>query len=70
VKKSRKLIPQTQLDRLNQSILAKAFRGELVEQDPNNEPAAVLLKQIRAEREAQQSVKKSRGKATGRKKTE
>lgn len=38
------------LDILNQSILAKAFRGELVPQDPNDEPASVLLNRIRAER--------------------
>ena len=37
---------------LNQSILAKAFRGELVPQDPNDEPAAVLLERIRQERAA------------------
>lgn len=38
-------------DQLDQSILAKAFRGDLVPQDPNDEPAAVLLERIRAERE-------------------
>jgi type I restriction enzyme S subunit len=38
-------------EQLDQSILAKAFRGELVPQDPNDEPAAVLLERIRAERE-------------------
>jgi type I restriction enzyme, S subunit len=54
------------LDRLNQSILAKAFRGELVEQDSNDEPASVLLDCIRAEREVQQLNKASRGKGTGR----
>lgn len=42
---------------LNQSVLAKAFRGELVEQDPNDEPASVLLDRIRAEREALQGSK-------------
>ncbi len=38
-------------DRLTQSLLAKAFRGELVPQDPNDEPASELLKRIQAERE-------------------
>ncbi|MFO7561811.1 MAG: restriction endonuclease subunit S [Enhygromyxa sp.] len=37
---------------LDQSILAKAFRGELVPQDPTDEPASVLLERIRAAREA------------------
>jgi type I restriction enzyme, S subunit len=53
-------IDSQQLDR---SILAKAFRGELVPQDPNDEPAAVLLDRIRAERE-QTSTPKQRGKTT------
>jgi restriction endonuclease S subunit len=35
------------VDKLTQSILAKAFRGELVPQDPNDEPASVLLERIR-----------------------
>ena len=37
--------------KLNQSILAKAFRGGLVPQDPSDEPASELLKRIKAERE-------------------
>ena len=41
------------LDRLDQAILAKAFRGELVPQDPNDEPASVLLERIRASRVAE-----------------
>jgi type I restriction enzyme S subunit len=39
------------VDRLNPALLAKAFRGELVPQDPNDEPASVLLEQIRASRQ-------------------
>ncbi len=34
-------------DKLTQSILAKAFRGELVPQDPNDEPADKLLERIK-----------------------
>ncbi|WP_437290100.1 restriction endonuclease subunit S [Sorangium sp. So ce406] len=36
---------------LSRAILAKAFRGELVPQDPNDEPASALLERLRAERE-------------------
>lgn len=38
------------VDKLTQSILAKAFRGELVPQDPNDEPASFLLEKMRAEK--------------------
>ena len=33
---------------LRQSILKKAFAGQLVPQDPNDEPASALLARIRA----------------------
>jgi len=33
-------------DQLRQSILKKAFSGQLVPQDPNDEPASVLMKRI------------------------
>jgi type I restriction enzyme S subunit len=39
------------VDHLDLAILAKAFRGELVPQDPNDEPASVLLERISNERE-------------------
>lgn len=41
----------SQLALMERAILAKAFRGELVPHDPNDEPASVLLERIRAERE-------------------
>ncbi len=34
---------------LTQSLLAQAFRGDLVPQDPNDEPASALLARIRSE---------------------
>jgi type I restriction enzyme, S subunit len=37
------------VDKLTQSILAKAFRGELVEQDPNDKSAEKLLEKIKNE---------------------
>ncbi len=44
-----------------QNILKAAFSGQLVLQDPSDEPASELLARIRAERAAQQAVKKPRG---------
>jgi type I restriction enzyme S subunit len=47
--------------RLDEAILAKAFRGELVPQDENDEPAEHLLERIRAEREASPKATRGRG---------
>lgn len=48
-----------QAEALRQSILKKAFSGQLVPQDPHEEPASALLERIRTERE--QSDKPKRG---------
>jgi hypothetical protein len=50
---------RTQAQRLNSLVLAKAFRGELVQQDPQDEPASVLLQRLAATQPAK--AKASRG---------
>ena len=47
--------------KLDEAILAKAFRGELVPQDESDEPAEKLLERIRAERAAAPKAKRGRG---------
>ena len=49
-----------QVDRLTPALLAKAFRGELVPQDPNDEPASVLLERVKEARSIAQPAKKGR----------
>jgi type I restriction enzyme, S subunit len=51
---------RAQLERLTPALLAKAFRGELVPQDPNDEPATVLLERIREARASQPKQRKPR----------
>lgn len=46
------------VERLTSALLAKAFRGELVPQDPSDEPASVLLARIRAARQADSAAGK------------
>jgi type I restriction enzyme S subunit len=41
---------KTHVGKLSQSVLAKAFRGELVPQDPSDEPAEKLLARIMKEK--------------------
>ena len=47
-------------DALRQSILKKAFSGELVSQDPDDEPAQALLARIRASRGGDSTTKPRR----------
>jgi len=44
---------QAQVSKLTPSLLARAFRGQLVPQDPADEPAEKLLEQIRHQRKVQ-----------------
>lgn len=54
---------QTAAERLTPALLAKAFRGELVPQDPSDEPAAELLRRLREARAADTASKPKRGRA-------
>ena len=46
-----------QAERLRQSILKRAFEDKLVPQDPEDEPAWVLLERIKAEKTQREKVK-------------
>ncbi|MFN9694049.1 MAG: restriction endonuclease subunit S [Synechococcaceae cyanobacterium] len=54
------------VDRLTPAVLAKAFRGELVPQDPNDEPASVLLERLAATRRAARQAEAGAGKPSRR----
>lgn len=51
-------------EKLKQAVLKKAFSGELVPQNPDDEPASVLLDRIRAARASELPAKKGKRKKT------
>ena len=53
-------IAMERIEKIEQAVLAKAFRGELVEPDPNDEPAEELLKRILEEKTKLESNKKTK----------
>jgi type I restriction enzyme S subunit len=53
--------------RLRQAVLKQAFEGRLVPQDPNDEPASVLLERIRAEKTQRETERKPKGRGSGKK---
>lgn len=64
VQETMNAIIDTELKRveaLRQSILKRAFSGRLVPQDPNEEPAAILLERIKAEKAAVVTIGKRGG---------
>ena len=54
-------------ERLRQAILKQAFEGKLVPQDPNDEPASVLLERIRQERARKAEEEKAKRKPARKK---
>lgn len=58
-----KNLSDDKIEILRQSILQQAIEGKLCEQDPNDEPASVLLEKIKAEKErliAEKKIKKQK----------
>ena len=57
-------------DALRQSILKQAFSGKLVPQNPNDEPASVLLEQIKEDKMKRETEQKSKRKSKKTRKRE
>lgn len=49
-----------QVERLTPALLSKAFRGELVPQDPNDEPISLLLERIQVEKARIETERKTK----------
>jgi restriction endonuclease S subunit len=65
---SRYQTARAKCDQLTPALLEKAFQGELVPQDPNDEPASVLLERIKSLRssvESNQTKPQRRARRTG-----
>ncbi|MEP4038970.1 restriction endonuclease subunit S [Pseudophaeobacter sp.] len=58
------------INRLDQRILAKAFAGELVPQDPNDETASALLEWIKIEKKEREKATKEARKSRPARRTE
>lgn len=54
------VVGRSRSGRLRRSLLADAFAGRLLLQDPRDEPASVLLERTRAQRAAQPKTKRTR----------
>lgn len=52
---------RTHVERLTPALLAKAFRGVLVPQDPNDEPVSALLARLRGSPDAAAALPRKRG---------
>lgn len=56
-------VARAHAQRLAPQVLAKAFRGELVEQDPQDEPASVLLQRLAVSQPSKESSSRGRPRA-------
>lgn len=57
---SRYVSGRTKFESITPALLAKAFRGELVSQDPSDEPADKLLERIRSQKSLEKTQQKAK----------